>query len=235
MKRDINDSILLVGIDYSINSPAMSIYCGNLEKNDFKIKNLDFYSYINSKKLKQYGENKYINYNLYDWNNSINRFENIAIHFVNKILSFLPLDDIYIAIEGYSYGSNRSLIFNIAENTAILKYLLYLNNLKYKIYQPKSVKRFIGGEGKGNAKKGVTCDCLCRKLNIDLSKYLGIEKKEKNTLLYDFSDSLSILYMLYCEMLIKKKTDNNILTKEIIDFFTLKGDKGYSIIDEGFV
>jgi Holliday junction resolvasome RuvABC endonuclease subunit len=225
------DDILIVGIDYSMNSPAMTLWCGDLKRDSFNVDNLDFFSYTS--KVNTF--NKFVNYDLKEWNSSIQRYKNLADLFYWKILTtqnkkLIKWKNVYIAIEGYSYGSNQSLIFNIAENTAILKYELWKNCLNFKIYQPTSVKKFI--TGKGNAKKEDVYKSICEILDFDLSDYLNIPVA-KNTPIYDFSDSLSICYMLHREMLIRNNLEKNFDFR--YDILTKKNEKGYSIIDENFI
>lgn len=223
--------ILLVGIDYSMNSPAMTLWGGDLKRDNFSVNSLDFFSYTS--KINAF--NKFIENDLKEWNCSIQRYKNLADLFYWKILTvqnkkLIKWKNVYIAIEGYSYGSNQSLIFNIAENTALLKYELWKSGLDFKIYQPTSVKKFI--TGKGNAKKEDVYKSICEILNFDLSDYLKIPIS-KNTPIYDFSDSLSICFMLYREMLIRNNLEKNFDFR--YDILTKKNEKGYSIVDEAFV
>lgn len=236
------NKIMLVGIDYSINSPAMSIYAGDLDKDKFELDNLNFFAFVKSKNIKA---NEFISINDFEWDNYIQRWKSIAYEFLCQIQDEyikknVLRENVYVVIEGYSFGSNRnklnrSLIFNIAENTAILKYVFYDKFIKYKIYQPTSIKKFITGNGL--AKKELVYEKICERLNIDLSEYLKIQLNKKIPI-YDFSDSLSILFMTYCEMLIK----NNLhykgifnISDEEIEFFKKENKQGYSILEENFI
>jgi len=227
---------LLAGIDYSINSPAMSMYIGDMEKDRFFLGNLDFFAYADTKKVEN--ENRFVKINDGSWQNFMERWRDIALKFLYKIFEIgnknnVLRDNIYIIIEGYSYHAPRSLkpglVFNIAEATAILKYILYINKLKFKIYQPKSVKKFITGNG--NANKKLVYDTICKDLKINLSEYLKIKEGD---LLYDFSDSFSILYMLYNEMMLHNKL-NYLVLEEQYNYLTKKNEQGYSILEENFI
>lgn len=237
-----NKKCLLVGIDYSITSPAMSMYIGDLKNDMFVMENLDFFAFVDKKKIKK--ENEYVKINDFQWNNYIDRWNNIAYVFLGKIhetlfINNISRENVFIVIEGYSYSRGRhGMVFNIAENTVILKFHLYQNELKFKIYQPTSIKKFIIGneEYKKGEKKIKIYDKICDKLNINLSEYLGIKE---SSLLYDFSDSLSILFMLYCEMLIRNNLyDKNYIfnmKEESYQYLIKKNKQGYSILDEDFV
>lgn len=56
-----------------------------------------------------------------------------------------------VSIEGYSMGSRKGQIFNIAELGGLIKAMLYENNYPYHIIPPKSLKSYISGNG--NAEK----------------------------------------------------------------------------------
>jgi Holliday junction resolvasome RuvABC endonuclease subunit len=135
------DMITTVGIDFSLNSPAICV-----SKGRFKFEECKFY-YLTSKK-------KHIGYMLKnilgtehtEYTNPIERFANLstwALSIINK------LTDPKIFIEGYSFGSKGQAVFQIAENGGILKYRL--KEYDYKILVPSVIKKFA--TGKGNADK----------------------------------------------------------------------------------
>nr|DAF18179.1 MAG TPA: crossover junction endodeoxyribonuclease [Caudoviricetes sp.] len=152
-----NTNDIFVGIDYSYTSPGITIFhdgkyfCYALwhnkvmpnKSNDFNVHNqffihLDFYD----QEIKYQTEfERYIK--LSEWS-----IKNIKSH-------IKPYQHVYIAIEGYSMGSHAGMIFNIAENTAILKKSILDNispNLKLFIaYPPTFIKK--ESTGKGNSKK----------------------------------------------------------------------------------
>ena len=63
------------------------------------------------------------------------------IHQVDKVL-----------LEGYSYGSTGK-VFHIAENTAILKYNLWDEQIPFSIIPPTVIKKFATGKGNANKEK----------------------------------------------------------------------------------
>jgi len=69
-------------------------------------------------------------------------------------------------IENYAYSATGR-VFNIGENTGILKYTLYQNKIDYETVTPQIVKKFA--TGKGNAKKVDMCDAFTEETGIDLT------------------------------------------------------------------
>jgi len=58
-----------------------------------------------------------------------------------------------IGIESYSYGSRGSAMIQLAELGGIIRYLLWLNKIKYHVYAPQTLKKFMLGKGTGGRKK----------------------------------------------------------------------------------
>lgn len=169
------------GIDYSITSPAICIHYGDLE---FSIKNCKFLFLTKTKKFSGF-----------DWRKgrcplsiqgkshstskkSMKRFTWIANEFIRFIIEN-DTDRDGIGIEDYSFGS-RGKVFNIAENTGILKYKLLKNAYGYSLYAPKSIKKFAVGNG--NATKEMMVDKFIEETKIDLMGILGTKNKKSSPL-----------------------------------------------------
>lgn len=230
--------MLIAAIDYSISSPAMSMmFIG--DKTKFEIGNIQIRCLTDFKVKKLKFELPYfIVKNDYEWKSYVDRWNHIADFFVGNIKTMMGVykGPIFIAIEGYAYSPNKSLMVNIAENTAILKHKLKyeIENTNIKIYQPKSVKLFVSKNG--NSSKEDVYKSICEKLDINLiehiTKYIDKKNLDISKLpIYDISDSLSILYMLYCEM----KILNNMKIPDFEYDYLTKTIGKCSIIEEGFI
>lgn len=146
------------GIDYSMNGPSMCIGDGDFEDCKFfvlgpKSKDLTYlgskFPNITVKELTQ----DYINFS--------DRYERIAVFFIDHILK----NNIKkVRIEGYSYGSKGN-VFNIAEHTGLLKYLLWKYEIDVEIIEPTKVKKFA--TSKGNANKQL--------MNEAFEKWTGVK------------------------------------------------------------
>lgn len=154
----------IVGIDYSLTSPGVSIIY------------LDDQSFQTSQHFYLTNVKKYIgtwNDNIYGcmhktYNSEIERYQQIASWAAN----LLTEGDI-VFIEDYSMASVGKT-FHIAENTAILKYLLYLKGIQYITVPPTVIKKYAG---KGNANKEQMYAYFLTKTGIDLKSQLGMTAK----------------------------------------------------------
>jgi Holliday junction resolvasome RuvABC endonuclease subunit len=150
--------ILFVGIDYSYTSPAITVINNNTNK-------VISFALWHNKKLPDpetlKSNNLTIILNHYDDIvpkncTDIKRYMNLAvwsINNINQIKSCYPDHELHIAIEGYSLGSRLGSLFNIAENTAILKYKILTEIIpdSFEVYPPTTIKKYA--TGKGNSKK----------------------------------------------------------------------------------
>ena len=154
----------IVGIDYSLTSPAV---CINDEGD------LMFY-YLTSKKkyIGQMAKN-IIGYEHQEYDTPIKRFSQIS-DWVFDILkdTFHKQQQVYI--EGYSFGSKGQGIFQIAENCGILKYRLQEYRISYDTVVPSVVKK--GATGKGNADKDMMYEAFVKETKINLKQIFDTEK-----------------------------------------------------------
>jgi hypothetical protein len=163
-------SEIFVGIDYSMRSPAMCIETP--EKIEFlnlngRKKLLGTYQLAESVRLKILP--------LPDsYANDVHRYAMISKPFMDAILEHTTDDDIVtVEIEGYSYGSKGSAIYNIAENCQTLK-LRLVNEPRIKLVlpspSPNTIKQFA--TGRGNAGKSDMGERFLTLTGIDVSKAL---------------------------------------------------------------
>ena len=159
----------IVGIDYSLTSPAICV--NNIDDNKIK-----FYYLTTKKKWLGKQSDNIIGYEHKEWTDPIERFKNIS-DFILDILYTNPLFDqpnYQIFIEGYSYGSKGQGLFQIAENCGILKYRLQDKGYTYETVVPSVVKK--GATGKGNADKDMMYESFLKETKINLKKILDTEK-----------------------------------------------------------
>jgi Holliday junction resolvasome RuvABC endonuclease subunit len=159
----------IVGIDYSLTSPAICV--NNIDDNKIK-----FYYLTTKKKWLGKQSDNIIGYEHKEWTDPIERFKNIS-DFILDILYTNPLfdqPDYQIFIEGYSYGSKGQGLFQIAENCGILKYRLQDKGYIYNTVVPSVVKK--GATGKGNADKDMMYESFLKETKINLKKILDTEK-----------------------------------------------------------
>ena len=154
----------IVGIDYSLTSPAI---CINIDGDA----GLMFYYLTNKKKWTGVISEEIVGYEHKEWKDPIERFKYIS-DFALDIIS--PLINPQVFIEGYSYGSKGQGLFQIAENCGILKYRLQEQNIPYETVVPSVVKK--GATGKGNADKDMMYEAFVKETKIDLKKLFDTDK-----------------------------------------------------------
>ena len=151
----------IIGIDYSLTSPAVCV-------NDGKLK---FYYLTTKKKWLGKQSKDIIGYEHKEWTDPIERFTYIS-DFVFDII--FTANNPKIFIEGYSFGSKGQGLFQIAENCGILKYRLLEKGYGYNTIVPSVVKK--GATGKGNADKDMMYEAFVKETKIDLKKIFDTEK-----------------------------------------------------------
>tara|TARA_Y100000385_G_scaffold260597_1_gene290609 strand:- start:3912 stop:4493 length:582 start_codon:yes stop_codon:yes gene_type:complete len=182
--------IKAIGIDYSLNSPAICIATG-----DLSFENCKFY-YVSSKKkyIGNFGKN-IIGSEYKEWTDPIVRFNNLANWAIKSIRSYGDMNLFdgtqTVHIEGYSYGSKGQAIFQIAENCGILKHSLLAKKLKYETVVPSIVKKFA--TDKGNANKELMYEQFCKDTKTDLMKTFDMQ-----TLSNPITDIVDAYYIARC-------------------------------------
>ena len=125
-----------------------------------------------------------------EFDTDIERFDYISNMITEDILGEYGIID-HVYLEGYSFGSSGSLIFNIAENTALLKYKLFKKQIPFTSIGIKTVKKYATGSG--NANKQLLEDTFESEYEIGLRKMLNQTDKQFNPS-SDIIDSYFICY-----------------------------------------
>lgn len=136
--------MILAGIDYSMSCPALVI-----GKQGATFDELLFFSF--AKKKKHISMKKQITLLTYPtYLSEQERYDKISELFID-LLKEHKVDS--VLMEGYSYGSSAGLVFQIAENTEVLKYKMYKTGIPFKVVPPSQIKKDF--TGRGNANKGM--------------------------------------------------------------------------------
>lgn len=159
--------MVIVGIDYSLSSPCVCI----IDSNKFNFVDCKFYYLTDNKKFNIDIDN--IHGDLHkDYNSSEQRYYNITQWAIKNI----P-EGAKVYMEGYSMGST-GMVFNIAENTGLLKHYMYKYNLDYNIVPPTVIKKYA--TGKGNANKQLLQDVFEESTGYYIKKKLIMTDKQWN-------------------------------------------------------
>ena len=178
----------IVGIDYSLNSPAICI-----AGDDFDFNKCSFHFLTSKKKhIGKFGKNIF-GYEIKDYKTPIERFTNISTWALD-IIHKHKKDTAKVFIEGYSFGSKGQAVFQIAENCGILKYRLQMSpSILYDTIVPSVVKKHASG--KGNADKQLMYDSFKEHTKKDLLKMFDMGKL--NNPVTDIIDSYYIAKVGY--------------------------------------
>lgn len=175
---------MFVGIDYSINSPAI---CMSTSEH---IEDCHFYAFASNKKQES------ISHSQVNLTKRIKKFDNRIDKYIynaeTTIKILLDNNINHVSIEGYSYNSISSSTIQIAENGGILRYYLNKNNISWTEYAPTEIKKFASG--RGNAKKDLMYHSWISVGGLDLSTILDTENLDSNPL-SDIVDSYFIMKM----------------------------------------
>jgi len=178
-------TIIVAGLDYSMTSPAICIHEGA----DWSIKNCTFY-YL-AKKPKLIIESDQLRGALYqEYDSQQERFDNLS----NWALKHMNNHKVKTAgLEGYSYGSSSSRLFEIGENTGLLKFKMWSFGIDFEVYAPPSVKKF--GCGKGNAGKDLMWEAFVEETDLHLFNLFGVEVGKNWNPVSDIVDAYYICKM----------------------------------------
>lgn len=160
----------IVGIDYSLNSPAICV-----ADTSFNYNNCQFY-FLTSKKKHLGNITKNITgYEHKEYKDPIERFKNISDWVFQSIHTLANVcEGMEIFIEGYSFGSKGQAVFQIAENCGILKYRLSERKLTYGTIVPSVIKKFA--TGKGNADKEKMYEAFTKETKVNLKQIFDMGK-----------------------------------------------------------
>lgn len=167
--------------DYSYTSPAIAIWDSS---KPFTAENIFFYALTKTKKyqglfgnvrISQYPDNALSDverfYAMSAWSENV-----MAQHGVT-----------HARIEEYAYGkggnskSQAGRAFQLAENTGMLKYVLYVNQVPFDSVSPTHVKKYFTGKGQFRGENGKKLSDREKKLPMILEAYerLGIKIHEQ--------------------------------------------------------
>lgn len=165
------------GIDYSMSCPAL-----HMSNNPLDFESGISYFLIDSNKFIGTFKN-IVGIKSESYDSDENRFDNISNIFLDLLIKHKVE---FVGIEGYSFGSSKGLVFNIAENTGLLKHKLWKNNIPFSVYPPKTIKKFATENGNANK------DMMYDSFGVDLKTILSYTKSTVGSPIGDIVDSYYI-------------------------------------------
>ena len=174
------------GIDYSLSCPAVCVY--NTDTGPFSFDNTSVFFRSNLARFKAFRYDNLEGCNHGPSKDDIDRYDDISSWAI-EILKHFKVGQVYL--EGYAFAATGR-VFNIAENTAILKYNMWEEFIQYDVIPPKSVKKYATGSG--NASKDKMYSAFCEEApGIDLRSILTPRSSGVINPVSDIVDSYFIL------------------------------------------
>lgn len=196
----------IAGIDYSMTCPCV---CVANTDNPFTFENCQFFYMTNLKYLTgQVMDNIHGTFmDSKDFTDDITRFDHISNWAIKHMLTAFMSPVTQVAIEGYSMGS-KGKVFNIAENTALLKYKMLKSGMPYEIYAPKQIKMFainnspldFSDINKNKIQKEELHEIFVEETGVNLREVLTPKKKKVDSPVSDIIDSYYIAKYLSQEL-----------------------------------
>lgn len=178
--------MIISAIDYSITGPAICVFD---TKKEFCFKNCNFYFLTDVKKYANVFMNNIFGEMFQSYNEDCERYDSIS----SWAMRIVTGSD-QVALEGYAYNATGR-VFNLAENTGILKYKLYQQGIPVEIIEPTKVKKLF--TDKGNADKGLMYKLFVQETGVDLQEIITPNKTLLGSPVTDIVDSYAICMALY--------------------------------------
>ena len=177
--------MLIAGIDYSLNGPAICVFNGD----SFAFNKCNVYYLTDTIKYAKTFIGNIHGETFQDWEGDCERYDTIS-DWVLRICTGVE----QVALEGYAYNATGR-VFNIAENTGVLKYKLYQQRIPVEIIEPTHVKKYASG--KGNADKESMVKTFYMDTGLDLQDIITPNKEKVTSPVTDIVDSFYICKYLY--------------------------------------
>jgi hypothetical protein len=167
----------VAGIDYSLTTPSICLV--NVDE-QFSFDTCSFYFLTGKQKLAaKYLKGKITGKLHYPYTLAEQRYDNIA-HWALDVLNGIN----FLVLEDYAFAA-KGRIFNIGENTGLLKHQLWRFQKKFVVVPPTVIKKFA--TSKGNAKKEQMYEAFLSETSCDLMKLF--EMTNVDSPINDIADS----------------------------------------------
>jgi hypothetical protein len=178
----------IAGIDYSMSSPGICTHWG--EKWSFD--NCRFFYLTKTKKLADSFFGGTVEGKLSkDFSCSMERYDFISDWAMSKV-SFHD----HAMIEGYAYAATGR-VFDIGENTGILKYKIWNSRIPLKVATPTQIKKFATGSG--SATKDSMYASWIAETGVDLMGEMTPRRTNVTSPISDIVDAYYICKYLFYE------------------------------------
>jgi Holliday junction resolvasome RuvABC endonuclease subunit len=181
--------MIISAIDYSLNGPAICVFDTSRE---FNFNNCSFYFLTDTKKYATTFLNNIHGESFQDYDGDCERYDSISEWVMRTVIG-----SSHVAIEGYAYNATGR-VFNLAENTGILKYKLFQAGIPVDILEPTKVKKFF--TDKGNADKPKMYDSFLKETGVDLQQIITPNKTLLGSPVTDIVDAFAICMLFWDQL-----------------------------------
>ena len=178
--------MIISAIDYSITGPAICVFDTNKE---YCFKNCKFYFLTDVKKYATSFMGNIFGEQFQSYEEDCERYDSISSWAIRIVTG-----SDQVALEGYAYNATGR-VFNLAENTGVLKYKLYQQGIPVDIIEPTKVKKLF--TDKGNADKSLMYKFFVQETGVDLQEIITPNKTLLGSPVTDIVDSYAICMALY--------------------------------------
>ena len=174
----------IAGIDYSLTSPAVCI--AEVRENKIKFEDCRFHYIKQTKTQESIGV--FTGYDYPKYSDETERHQNLAEWAIECIRWYHGrVKCVYL--EDYAFAATGR-VFNIAENTGILKHYLKKNKFNFETIPPTVIKKHA--TGKGNANKELMYETFLSESHVDLQSQLSPKSTKISNPVSDIVDSFYI-------------------------------------------
>lgn len=163
--------MILAGVDYSLTSPSVCVFDGDTWSHS----SCKFY-YLVKRAKSIVTDGQFFGFEYPEFTSDAHRYDNLG-NWVLNIVKEAGAQEVFI--EGYAFGATGR-VFQIAENTGLLKHALWRAKIPFDVYPPTVVKKT--GSGKGNSNKEAMYMAFLEETGINIRDRLGVSEKQWNPL-----------------------------------------------------
>lgn len=174
--------MIVAGIDYSLTSPSICV----IDADIWQFDKCEFYYIVKKEKNVVTDGRQFFGTVYPEYLCDAHRYDNLT-NWSLDILMDSHVEKVFM--EGYAFNA-VGRIFQIAENTGMLKHSMWKNKIPYDVFPPSLIKKFA--TTKGNANKEAMYESFLEETGIDIRKKLDIRSEKQWNPLSDIVDAYYI-------------------------------------------
>jgi Holliday junction resolvasome RuvABC endonuclease subunit len=163
--------MIIAGVDYSLTSPSVCVFTGDT----WDWKQCKFY-YLAKRAKSIVTDGQFFGTEYPEFTCDAHRYDNLG-NWVYNIVSAAGVEEVFI--EGYAFGATGR-VFQIAENTGMLKHALWRHKIPFDTFPPTVIKKFASGAG--NANKEKMYEAFLAETGMNIRERLDLPEKQWNPL-----------------------------------------------------